>query len=145
MNNNRLESEQHANSLEEPNLAERNRLVTDDGMIELAKRVESFRKRSGILQAELAEKLGVTQPMISRIERGLVRLNGELIMTLAEIFSISTDELLGVKTKQTAEATVARRWVKRMQRIEGLPKRQQDALALIIDAFLTKPKSKAAS
>lgn len=145
MNNRRIESDQHANSPEEPILAERNRLVTDDGMIELARRVESFRKRSGILQAELAEKLGVTQPMISRIERGLVRLNGELIMTLAEIFSISTDELLGVKTRPTSEITVARRWVKRMQRIEGLPKRQQDALVLIIDAFLAKPKSKAAS
>jgi transcriptional regulator with XRE-family HTH domain len=124
------------------NLAERNRLVTDEGMIELAKRVEFYRKKSGILQAELADQLGVTQPMISRIEKGLARLNGELIVKLASIFSISTDELLGAKTKPLPETAVGRRWLKRLQRIDGLSKREQDALALIIDAFLAKPKSK---
>jgi transcriptional regulator with XRE-family HTH domain len=123
-------------------LVERNRLVTDEGMIELAKRVEFYRKKSGILQAELAERLGVTQPMISRIEKGLARLNGELIVRLADIFSISTDELLGAKTKPIPETAIGRRWLKRLQRIDGLSKREQDALTLIIDAFLSKPKTK---
>jgi transcriptional regulator with XRE-family HTH domain len=126
-------------------LAERNRLVTDEGMIALAKRVEFFRKQSGILQAELAEKLGVTQPMISRIEKGLARLNGELIVQLATIFGITTDELLGANSKRQQDLTIGRRWVKRLQQIDDLSKRQQDALALIIDAFLAKPKSKKAS
>lgn len=143
MNTNDLESLQAAQSLGEPVLSERNRLVTDEGMLELAKRVESFRKQAGILQAELAEKLGVTQPMISRIEAGLVRLNGELIVTLAKIFSISTDELLGAKTKGDSDIVVPRRWVKRIGRIDELPKRDQDALARIIDAFLERQTRKA--
>ena len=143
MNTNDLESLQVAPPLGEVVLSERNRLVTDEGMIELAKRVESFRKQAGILQSELAEKLGVTQPMISRIEAGLVRLNGELIVTLAKIFSITTDELLGVKSKGESEASVPRRWIKRLGRIDELPKRDQDALARIIDAFLERQTKKA--
>ena len=143
MNTNDLKSLQVAQSLGEPVLSERNRLVTDEGMLELAKRVEAFRKQAGILQAELAEKLGVTQPMISRIEAGLVRLNGELIVTLAKIFSITTDELLGAKTKVDSDIAVPRRWVKRIGRIDELPKRDQDALARIIDAFLERQTKKA--
>jgi transcriptional regulator with XRE-family HTH domain len=126
-------------------LAERNRLVTDDGMIELGKRVEAYRKKTGILQTELAEKLNVTQPMISRIERGEIRLNGELIIRLATIFRVTTDELLGMKTHTGPEIPIGRRWIKRLKRIDSLSKREQDALALIIDAFLSKRKSKAAS
>jgi len=143
MNNQHLKSLPGNSLLGESVLSERNRLVTDEGMIELAKRVESFRKQSGILQAELAEKLGVTQPMISRIEAGLVRLNGELIVTLAKLFSITTDELLGVKTRAVSETSIPRRWVKRMGRIDELPKRDQDALARIIDAFLERQTRKA--
>jgi transcriptional regulator with XRE-family HTH domain len=120
-------------------------MVTNDGMIELGRQVELHRKKAGILQADLAEKLGVTQPMISRIERGEIRLNGELIITLAKLFGISTDELLGVKTKATSEATISRRWVKRMSRVDELGKRDQDALARIIDAFLERTTKKVAS
>ena len=69
-------------------LIERRGFVTSDGMVELGRRMETYRKKSGILQSELAKKLGVTQPMISRIERGEIRLNGELIVTLASLFSI---------------------------------------------------------
>ena len=145
MNITDLQSSQVVDSNGDIALIERRGFVTSDGMVELGRRMETYRKKSGILQSELAKKLGVTQPMISRIERGEIRLNGELIVTLAGLFSISTDELLGVKAKSTPEVTVARRWVKRVQRIEGLPKRDQDALALIIDAFLSKQSTKAAS
>jgi transcriptional regulator with XRE-family HTH domain len=145
MNRHDLESSGLSTSLGGDPLAERNRLVTDDGMIELGKRVETYRKKAGILQTELAEKLAVTQPMISRMERGEIRLNGELIVRLAAIFGVTTDELLGAKIKPNSDIAIARRWVKRIKRIDELPKRQQDALALIIDAFLEKPKAKAAS
>lgn len=126
-------------------LNERRGMVTNDGMIELGRQVELYRRKCGILQADLAERLGVTQPMISRIERGEIRLNGELIITLAKLFGISTDELLGVKTKSTTDATIGRRWVKRMSRVDELAKRDQDALARIIDAFLERTTNKVAS
>ena len=42
-----------------------------------------------------------------------------------------------------AATTVPRRWVKRMGRIDELPKRDQDALARIIDAFLERQTRKA--
>ena len=127
----------------EGQLVERRGIVTEEGMLELAKRVEAFRKQSGITQMDMAEKLGIAQTMVSRIERGEARLHGELIIRFVKIFGISSDELLGIKTKSDAEIMVPRRWVKRMGRIDELPKRDQDALARIIDAFLERQNKKA--
>ena len=70
-------------------------------------------------------------------------MHGELIIRFAKIFGISSDELLGIKTKSDTEIMVPRRWVKRIGRIDELPKRDQDALARIIDAFLERQNKKA--
>ena len=53
--------------------------------------------------------------------------------------------VLAHQRKNVSSVDVPKRWIKRIQRIDGLSTREQDALALIIDAFLVKPKSKAAS
>ena len=124
-------------------LAERRGIVTEEGMIELGKRVEHFRKKCGIMQVNMAEKLRIAQTMVSRIERGEARLHGELIIQLAKIFGITSDELLGIKSDAAVNSSVPRRWVKRVGKIDEMPKRDQDALARIIDAFLSKQTSKA--
>ena len=143
MNSLNLESSGIDTHLGECQLSERRGIVTEEGMLELAKRVETFRKQSGITQVDMAEKLGLAQTMVSRLERGEARLHGELIIRFAKIFGISSDELLGIKTKNDTEIMVPRRWVKRMGRIDELPKRDQDALARIIDAFLERQTKKA--
>ena len=48
----------------------------------------------------MAEKLGVAQTVVSDYERGALRLHGELILKLAEILSVSADELLGRETNK---------------------------------------------
>lgn len=143
MNFQNLESGGIQTYLGESQLSERRGIVTEEGMLELAKRVEAFRKQSGITQVDMALKLGLAQTMVSRLERGEARLHGELIIRFAKIFGISSDELLGIKTKSDTEIMVPRRWVKRIGRIDELPKRDQDALARIIDAFLERQNKKA--
>lgn len=48
----------------------------------IGERLARLRRERGITQVELAEMLGVVQPMISDYERGLLRLHGELIVQL---------------------------------------------------------------
>ena len=55
-------------------------------MQKLAARIVTIRKERGITQVELAKTLGVTQSMVSRIERGELRLNGEVIVKLAKLY-----------------------------------------------------------
>ena len=125
--------------------ADRRGLVTDEGMRELGERIVAIRNRKGITQVQLGERLGLTQSVISRMESGEQRIHGEMIVALATIFDASTDEVLGHQRKSATSVEIPKRWVKRVQRIDALSTREQDALALIIDAFLAKPKSRAAS
>jgi len=110
--------------------------TTERGMKELAKRVVKIRKEKGVTQVELSQRLGVTQPMVSRIEKGELRLNGEVIVKLAKLFKISTDELLGLKPIKNGEPEISRRWLRRLKKINQLSKRDQDGLIQTVDRYL---------
>ena len=140
-----VESELISNELGDCQLTTRRGIVTEDGMQAIGKRIEHYRKLHGISQMDMASKLGVTQTIISRMELGEARIHGELIMKLVKIFGISADELLGIRSTKPVDGTIGRRWVKRMSRVDELVKRDQDALARIIDAFLERNTKKAAS
>jgi transcriptional regulator with XRE-family HTH domain len=104
---------------------------------EIAERILRFRKERGITQVELSQQLGITQPMVSRLEKGDYRLNGEIIISLARIFKVSADDILGLKTPtQEGTSAISRRWLKRLVKIETLPKRDQDGLIQTVDRYL---------
>ena len=64
----------------------------------------SLRKGKRMTQLELAEKMGVTDKAVSKWERDLSFPDINSIPKLAEIFEISVDELMQVKT-ETKENT----------------------------------------
>jgi transcriptional regulator with XRE-family HTH domain len=102
-------------------------------------RLARLRRDKGITQIELAERLGVTQSVVSDYERDALRLNSELIVQLIEILGVSADELLGVAKAPKSSAPIKnRRLYRQLQSIEKLPKRDQQALLRTIDAFLSK-------
>jgi transcriptional regulator with XRE-family HTH domain len=112
----------------------------DDSMPEtIGQRVARLRKEKGITQKEMAEMLGVTQPVVSDYEHDELRLHGELIVKLAEILGASANEILGLeKNGKTAGGMKNRRLYRRVEAIDKLPKRDQEALLRTIDAFLAK-------
>lgn len=110
--------------------------ATERGMRDLAARVVKIRKERGITQVELAKILGVTQSMVSRIEKGELRLNGEVIVKLAKLFKISADELLGLKPVKNDQPVINRRWLRRFKKIDKLSKRDQDGLIQTVDRYL---------
>ena len=78
--------------------------------------------------------------MVSDYENDVIKLSGESIAQLAQLLDASADEILGLaKPSRAANATVKnRRLLRQLQSIDRLPKRDQEALARTIDAFLTK-------
>jgi len=103
----------------------------------LGKRISSFRKERGLTQVELADKIGLAQPVLSNYERGKLRPNHQVLSQLSKALQVSTDELLGLQ-KSSGKAPLNRRFLRRLQAIEHLPKRDQEALLRTIDAFLSK-------
>jgi transcriptional regulator with XRE-family HTH domain len=120
-------------------VGKRRGLATQKGMETIAERVMRLRKERGISQGGMAERLGLSQPNVSDYERGVLRLHGELIIRLAEILDVSTDEILGLKPRPRANGGVKnRRIMRRVQQLDRLPVRDQQAVLRTLDAFLSK-------
>lgn len=74
----------------------------------LGKRIVMSRKRLGLTQDALAELLGVTAQAVSKWENDQSCPDITMLPKLAEVFGISTDELLGLEKKETRMAEVIR-------------------------------------
>ncbi len=72
----------------------------------IGKRISENRKRLGLTQDALAEKLGVTAQAVSKWENDQSCPDITMLPRLAEIFGITTDELLGLQTQKIHEAEV---------------------------------------
>ena len=57
-------------------------------------KITGYRKKVGLLQAELAEKLGVTRQAVSRWEHDVTEPDLESVKRMCRIFGITTDEFL---------------------------------------------------
>lgn len=106
----------------------------------MGSRIARLRKDKGMTQSELADALGVTQPVVSDYENGVIGLDSARIVQLAQILGVSADEILGLDkmTKASSAGIKNRRLFRQLQSIDKLPKRDQEALFRTIDAFLSK-------
>ena len=64
----------------------------------LGKRISAYRKKLGLTQDQLADKLGLTAQAVSKWENDLSCPDITILPKLADIFSVTTDELLGRET-----------------------------------------------
>ena len=106
----------------------------------MGNRIARLRKDKGMTQTELAEALGVSQPVVSDYENDVIGLDSARIVQLAQILGVSADEILGLEKaiKATSAGMGNRRLYRQLQSIDKLPKRDQEALLRTIDAFLSK-------
>lgn len=105
----------------------------------LGARIAQLRKDRGLTQQELAERLAVSQPVVSDYENDVIRIPADMVVQLAEILGVSADAILGLKTDAKKNGTVKnRRLLRQVQAIDKLSKRDQQALLRTIEAFLSK-------
>jgi transcriptional regulator with XRE-family HTH domain len=102
----------------------------------IARRLRELRKRRGKTQAEMAAALGIDQTLVSAYERGAVRLHGAIVAAFAKALRTSTDQILGLKELKQDGLFSDRRFIRRLERIEKLPKRAKQALLKTIDTYL---------
>lgn len=88
-------------------------------MVELGSKIKNLRKKSNFTQEQLAQRLGLTKSIISAYENGSRMPSYEALITLARIFHVSTDYLLGLENKNTID-------------LSGLSKDEIDALKNLI-------------
>lgn len=72
--------------------------------IELSgKRIAELRKKQGLSQAKLSEKVGLHTKTISKAERGVNGLSIDNLLILADYFKVSLQYLVGVEVENDEE------------------------------------------
>lgn len=102
----------------------------------IGKKLRELRKQRGLTQVEVASQLGIQQALLSAYELGQVRIHGALIAAFADLYKVSSDEILGRKPSKANGVIHDRRFVRRLEKIEQLPKRARQTLLGTIDTYL---------
>lgn len=107
-------------------------------------RVRMLRKRRGLSQKQLSEKVGVHYTHISRYERGQSRPSADGLKRLANVLGVSVDYLLEGTKEEAAKATFDDRELLRMfKEVEQLPADEKAVVKTFLDAFLVKKQLEA--
>jgi transcriptional regulator with XRE-family HTH domain len=120
----------------------RDKTILPDGSETFGERLARLRKERGFTQTELAERTGLIQALVSDYERDKLRPYADVVAKIAQGIGVSTDELLGLAPIAKAGGVAQhRRFLRRLQAMDKLPKRDQEALLRTIDAFLDRAKT----
>jgi transcriptional regulator with XRE-family HTH domain len=104
----------------------------------LGDRIRRFRLAKGLTQIELGQRIGASQKVVTYYEVRGVSPPPELLVKMADVLEVTTDELLGRRTpsrKTTTAPTENLRRIRRLKRIEELPDHDQAAVLKMIDAL----------
>ena len=109
----------------------------------LGKRLAELRQLRGLSQRELAERVGVVQVVVSNYEVAKLRITAEMALRLAQALDVPVQELLHTDAPLDLppQRKPSRKVLERLQQIESLPRRKQDALLTTIDLFLKSAAS----
>jgi transcriptional regulator with XRE-family HTH domain len=124
----------------------RTKKARDAAAREFGIRLEQMRKARGLSQLELAERTDLYQSDVSDFERGLRWPETRNMLALSKALRVSLDELVGAKgVKGNGGVEVSRSILRRLKRIEELPKRDRQALLRMVDNTLVAANGRSAS
>ena len=95
--------------------------ASDIRLAEIGKSLQSVRKRRGLTQKGLGEKIGLTREAIAAYEAGRSHLIDTTLLDIAAILRVSVNEILGLERQGIENSVISRRWAKRLAVIESLP------------------------
>ena len=83
-------------------------------------RIKSLRLALGLNQVEFGQKLNVTKQSVSNWENGNIQPSIDMLIKIADAFSVSTDYLLGIENERTLK-------------VDGLTDRQISYIQCLVD------------
>lgn len=106
---------------------------------EIGGRIRALRQAQDMTQAKLAKAIGTHAPNVSMIERGLRGVSLQQVVKLSKALKVSPEEILGRKGhKRRKTAPPSPKLLRRLERIQSLPKSKQTALLDMLDAYLDR-------
>ena len=99
-------------------------------------KIYEARKAEGLTQVELAQKLGVSQQLITFWENTGKAPTAEMIIKISQTLNLSADDLLGLTEKKAEHPEYSFRLEKRFNSINQLSRRKQERILSVIDTLL---------
>lgn len=100
------------------------------------KRLREAREVRGLSQAQVAEKLGITQKAYSVWERRDVALRPEQIELLADLLAVPVEVLFGKKAPSTKSGGPVGRARRVFERVTALPRYQQQKIVDVVETLI---------
>src|SRR6201992_1285531 len=104
---------------------------------ELGSRIAQLRKEAGLSQQAVADSLQIAQQTYANYEVARARPAVSMLPTLAQLFGISVDELLGLKNGAGKRGPTPL-LKKQIERLNRLPKAQQKVVMQMLDGVLSQ-------
>lgn len=105
---------------------------------ELGARIAQLRKEAGFSQQAVADSLEIAQQTYANYEVARARPSVSMLPTLAQLFGVSVDELLGLNRGGAGRRGPTPLLQKQIERLTRLPKSQQRVVMQMLDGVLSQ-------
>jgi len=107
----------------------------------LADHIKALRKKHGLSQAQLAERIGAHLTHVNRIETGKSMPGLDFLIKISRVFHVTLDDLIRDDADVLAETHFADKdLAERLRLLDQLDDDERQAIVKIIDAVLTKQR-----
>ncbi|MGK5093748.1 helix-turn-helix transcriptional regulator [Deltaproteobacteria bacterium TL4] len=109
--------------------------------MQLAVKIKEIRKQKKMSQEELAEKVGINQNHLSRLETGKYKPSIDALKRLADALEVSADYLLSDTDDKPEEIRIEDQILaERIRMLNTLDGKDKETIIHVIDSILTKKK-----
>lgn len=108
-----------------------------DDSFNIGEKVALIRKKHGLSQMELANKIGISQGLLSHYENGRLNMPVEVLAQLSITLKIDSNVILGIKKDNINKAETDLKITSRIIKIQNLPTSKKRAIFEMIDAYLS--------
>lgn len=107
----------------------------------LGKRIQQLRKKANLSQGELASKIDISYPQMSRYEIKGVQPPADVLKRLGDVFGVSIDYLVNGSLEHKAESSLDdNELLKQFKEVEQMNDNDRSTIKQLIDAFIMKRK-----
>lgn len=109
----------------------------------LADNIKAIREEKNLKQIEVADHIGVDKSAYSKIEKGSRALTVDELQKMAQLFNMSTDQIINYDGKMPKEVVIEDKTaVEQMRLIQQLDEEDKQTIFRLIDKMLTNKKFK---
>lgn len=103
---------------------------------QLGMRIARLRKEQTITQAQLAEKLGISQQHMASFEKGIRKIPASMLPTISQILHISLEDLFGISDSKAVKRGPTPKLQRQVELISKLPKTKQRFVMEMLDTVI---------